>query len=79
MLDIPDELFGSSFSMVTNISKIFGDVITVSSQMGFIDGARSKFNKKNIFRFLRNNNRIQHVVMDNLCNISNRSLGKRLL
>lgn len=29
MLDIPDELFGSSFSMVTNISKIFGDVITV--------------------------------------------------
>lgn len=30
MLDIPDELFGSSFSMVTNISKIFGGLITVS-------------------------------------------------
>lgn len=32
MLDIPDELFGSSFSMVTNISKIFGDLIMNSAR-----------------------------------------------
>lgn len=30
MLDIPDELFGSSFTMVTNISKIFGNLMLVS-------------------------------------------------
>lgn len=29
MLDIPDELFGNSFTMVTNISKIFGDLMMV--------------------------------------------------
>lgn len=29
MLDIPDQLFGSSFSMVTNVSKIFGELIQV--------------------------------------------------
>ena len=29
-LDIPDQLFGSSFSTVTNVSKIFGDLIMVS-------------------------------------------------
>lgn len=29
MLDIPDELFGNSFTMVTNISKIFGDWLMV--------------------------------------------------
>lgn len=31
MLDIPDELFGNSFTMVTNISKIFGDLMMVSN------------------------------------------------
>lgn len=30
MLDIPDQLFGNSFTMVTNISKIFGDWLMVS-------------------------------------------------
>lgn len=30
MLDIPDQLFGNSFTMVTNISKIFGDLLMVS-------------------------------------------------
>lgn len=29
MLDIPDELFGNSFTMVTNISKLFGDWLMV--------------------------------------------------
>lgn len=29
-LDIPDELFGSSFNTVTNVSKIFGNLIMVS-------------------------------------------------
>lgn len=29
-LEIPDPLFGSSFSTVTNVSKIFGDLIMVS-------------------------------------------------
>lgn len=29
MLDIPDELFGNSFTMVTNISKLFGDLMMV--------------------------------------------------
>lgn len=31
MLDIPDELFGNSFTMVTNISKIFGDLMMVGT------------------------------------------------
>lgn len=31
-LDIPDELFGSSFSTVTNISKIFGNLIMVRKE-----------------------------------------------
>lgn len=30
MLDIPDQLFGNSFTMVTSISKIFGDFMMVS-------------------------------------------------
>lgn len=30
MLDIPDQLFGNSFTMVTSISKIFGDFMLVS-------------------------------------------------
>lgn len=30
MLDIPDELFGNSFRLVTNISKTFGDFLMVS-------------------------------------------------
>lgn len=29
MLDIPDELFGNSFTIVTNISKVFGDLMMV--------------------------------------------------
>lgn len=29
-LEIPDPLFGSSFSTVTNVSKIFGELIMVS-------------------------------------------------
>ncbi|KAJ6640281.1 hypothetical protein Bhyg_13031 [Pseudolycoriella hygida] len=29
-LEIPDPLFGSSFSTVTNVSKIFGDLIMAS-------------------------------------------------
>lgn len=29
MLDIPDELFGNSFTMITNISKLFGDLMMV--------------------------------------------------
>lgn len=32
-LEIPDPLFGSSFSTVTNVSKIFGDLIMVSRTM----------------------------------------------
>lgn len=31
MLDIPDQLFGNSFTIVTNVSKIFGDFMMVSS------------------------------------------------
>lgn len=30
MLDIPDQLFGNSFTIVTNVSKIFGDFMMVS-------------------------------------------------
>lgn len=29
MLDIPDELFGNSFTIITNISKVFGDLMMV--------------------------------------------------
>lgn len=29
MLDIPDKLFGDSFTIVSNISKIFGDLMMV--------------------------------------------------
>lgn len=32
-LEVPDQLFGSSFTQVTNVSKIFGDLITVSFNM----------------------------------------------
>lgn len=39
-LDIPDELFGSSFSLVTNISKVVGSVIMV------IEGVNSLITNK---------------------------------
>lgn len=48
MLDIPDELFGNSFTMVTNISKIFGDLMMVCT-------IKIKFySKKNVKKTLTN-------------------------
>lgn len=40
-LEIPDKLFGSSFTTVTNISKIVGDLMTVISRAEFF--SRNKF------------------------------------
>lgn len=39
MLDIPGELFGTAFSVVTDISKIVGDVILVSLLQSVTYGA----------------------------------------
>lgn len=36
MLDIPDELFGNSFTMVTNISKLFGDWLMVCISLSLL-------------------------------------------
>lgn len=33
MLDIPDELFGNSFTLITNISKVFSDLMMVSGNI----------------------------------------------
>lgn len=35
-LDVPDELFGNSFTLVTNISKLAGDFIMVSYWFYFL-------------------------------------------
>lgn len=44
-LEIPDKLFGSSFSTVTNVSKIIGDLMTVSTALQRLSPPENAFPK----------------------------------
>lgn len=35
-LDVPDELFGNSFTLVTNVSKLAGEFIMVRAHSGYL-------------------------------------------
>lgn len=76
MLDIPDELFGNSFTMVTNISKIIGDLMMVGIVCLKFYRDLNKAHTINKISFLKNY-RIRHVVMQILCNISSHCWAKR--
>lgn len=69
MLDIPDELFGNSFTMVTNISKLFGDLMMVcnSLQQSHLGATFKLYSKANLLRIYR----IQLVDTRTLYNTSN--------
>jgi hypothetical protein len=49
MLDIPGELFGTAFSVVTDVSKIVGDVILVNLFVFLRDFIRFPTKLKNVF------------------------------
>lgn len=51
-LRIPDQLYGNSFSLVTNISRIIGDVLFVSIERRVIPFRRKESNLLNTYRIL---------------------------